>query len=77
MASGPTTANLTYVGLGSYGEGVLFGTATARSSIALSADGQTFGGEVVWDLADPKGYPLASYQGRFQATRIVAEAPAR
>ncbi|HEY7032855.1 MAG TPA: hypothetical protein VH482_16040 [Thermomicrobiales bacterium] len=77
MASGPTTANLTYVGLGSYGEGVLFGTATARSSITLSADGQTFGGEVVWDLADPKGYPLASYQGRFQATRIVAEAPVR
>jgi hypothetical protein len=74
-ATGPDTAVFTCVGLGSYGHGILFGTATARSSIALSADEQTFSGEVVWTIADPDGNPLATYPGSFQATRIVAEAP--
>jgi hypothetical protein len=75
MVTGPTTANLTFIGLGSYGDGALFGTVTARSSIALSADGQTFSGKIVWDLADPKGDPLTTYQGTLQAARIVAAAP--
>ncbi|HEX5505731.1 MAG TPA: hypothetical protein VFW96_24145, partial [Thermomicrobiales bacterium] len=75
-ATGPDTAVFTVVGLGSYGRGVLFGTATARAGITLGADGQTFDGEVVWTIADPAGNPLATYPGIFQATRIVAGAPA-
>lgn len=73
--TGADTAVFTFVGLGSYGQGILFGTATARSSITLGAGGQTFSGEVVWTITDPGGSPLATYPGRFQATRIVAEAP--
>jgi hypothetical protein len=74
-ATGPETANVTFVGLGSLGEGILFGTVTARAQIALGADGQTFRGEVVWTIADPSGQPHGSYSGSFQATRIVAEGP--
>jgi hypothetical protein len=76
LATGPDTAIVTVVGLGSHGEGVLFGTATARSSLTLGPDGKTFSGEVVWTVADPRGATLATYPGTFQATRIVAEAPA-
>ena len=74
QATGPDTATVTFVGLGSYGDGALFGTATARSSITLGADGQSFGGEVVWTVAGPDGNVLATYPGAFSATRIVAEA---
>lgn len=75
QATGPDTAIFSFVGLGGDGQGKLFGTATARSSITLGAGGQTFSGEVVWTIADPGGSPLATYPGRFQAMRIVAEAP--
>lgn len=74
-ATGPDTAVFTVVGLGSYGQGILFGTATARATITLGADGQTFSGEVVWTVADREGNPLATFPGTFQATRIVARAP--
>jgi hypothetical protein len=74
-ATGPRTAVFTLIGLGSYGQGILFGTATGRASITLGADDQTFSGEVVWTVADPAGNPLATFPGTFQATRIVAEAP--
>lgn len=73
-ATGPDTAVVTFVGLGSYGEGILFGTATARSAITLGDDGQSFSGDVVWTVADPAGDSLATYPGTFQATRINAEA---
>ena len=75
QATGPDTAVFTAVGLGSYGQGVLFGTATARARITLGADGHTFSGEVIWTVADPEGTLLATYPGTFQATRIVAEVP--
>jgi hypothetical protein len=71
----PDTAIVTFVGLGSYGHGALFGTATARSSITLGADGQSFSGDVVWTVAGPDGNVLATYPGAFNATRIVAEGP--
>ena len=74
-STGPETAVFTLVVLGSYGEGVFFGTATGHSAIKLGADGQTFSGDVVWTLADPAGQPLATFPGTFQATRIVAEGP--
>jgi hypothetical protein len=74
-ATGPDTAIVTFVGLGSYGDGALFGTATAKSSITLGADGQSFSGDVVWTVARPDGSVLATYPGRFRATRIVAEGP--
>lgn len=74
-ATGPDTAVFTLVGLGSYGHGILFGTATAHSSITLSADGQTFSGDVIWTIADPEGNELATFPGTFQATRIAAKGP--
>jgi hypothetical protein len=72
-ATGPDTVDITVVGLGSYAEGVLFGTATANATITLAADGQSFSADVVWTIADPDGNPLATFPGAFQATRIVAE----
>ena len=74
-ATGPNTVIVTFVGLGSYGHGALFGTATAKSSITLGADGQSFSGDVVWTVAGPDGSVLATYPGAFNATRIVAEGP--
>ena|GEM_PF-3006207 len=73
--TGPDTAVFTIVGLGSYGEGILLGTATGRSSITLGEDGQSFRGDVVWTIADPAGNALATFPGTFQATRIIAEGP--
>jgi hypothetical protein len=71
----PDAAVVTFIGLGSLGQGILFGTATAHASIRLGPDGQTFRGDVVWTVADPSGTLLATYPGTFQATRIVIEAP--
>jgi len=75
QATGPDTAIVTFVSLGSTGQGTLFGTVTARSNIRVGWDGQTFSGHVVWTIADRDGNPLATYPGTFQAKRIVAEAP--
>jgi hypothetical protein len=75
QATGPDTAVATFVGLASYGEGILFGTATARSSMTLGSDRQTFSGSVVWTIADPAGNVLATYPGAYRATRIIAEGP--
>jgi hypothetical protein len=74
-ATGPDTAVVTFVGLGSFARGILFGTATARASLSLDPDRRTFSGEVRWTVADPEGNVLATYPGTFQATRVVAEAP--
>lgn len=74
-AIGPNTAVVTFVGLGSYAEGILFGTVTANATIMLAPDGQTFDGDVVFTVADPTGTTLETFPGRFQATRIVAEIP--
>ena len=76
-ATGPDTVDFTVVGLGSYAEGILFGTATGHATIALAADGQSFSGDVVWTIADPAGNPLATFPGTFRATRIVAGSPRR
>jgi hypothetical protein len=73
--TGPDTAIVTFVSLGSTGQGTPFGTVTARSNIRVGWDGQTFSGHVVWTIADRDGNPLANCPGTFQATRIVAEAP--
>ena len=74
-STSPDTAIVTFVGLGSYGHGVLFGTVTARATITLAPDGQTFDGEVSFTIADPAGNPQATFPGMFKANRIVAEAP--
>jgi hypothetical protein len=74
QATGPDTAALTFVGLGSYGEGVLFGTVTANATIALAPDGQTFDGDVLFTIAERGGNTLGAFPGSFRATRITAEA---
>jgi hypothetical protein len=74
-AVGPVAAVFTIIGLGSYGQGSLFGTATGRGRVTLGGDGRTLGGEVVWTVADAEGNSLATFAGSFQATRIVAEGP--
>ncbi len=73
--TGPDTAVFSIIVLGSYGNGVFFGTATGHAAIRLGSDGQSFTGDVVWTVADPDGNALATFPGTFQATRIVAEAP--
>jgi hypothetical protein len=74
-ATGPTTANFTFVHLRASSEGQPLGTTTPRVSITLGADGDTFSGEFVTTLADPAGNVVATLTGTVQATRIVAEAP--
>ncbi len=73
--TGPDSAIVTFVGLGSYGHGVLFGTVTARATITLGPDGETFDGKGVFTIADPAGNLLATFPGTFNANRIVPEAP--
>ena len=74
-ATGSDTAIATFVGLGSDGQGNLFGTVTVRAACALGADGQTFDGEAVATIADPGGGALGTFTGTLRGTRIVAEAP--
>lgn len=74
-ATGPDTANVTFVHLRASADGQPLGTITPRLSVTLGADGQTFSGEFVTTLADPAGKTLATFMGTVQATRIVAEAP--
>jgi hypothetical protein len=76
-ATGPGTAVFSFVGLGCDGNGTFFGTVTIRSEITLAAGGETFSGEFAATIADPTGKTLAVIPGTIQATRIVAEAPAR
>jgi hypothetical protein len=74
--TGPDSAIVTFFGLGSLADGALFGTVAAQSSISLSEDGRSFGGEAILTIADPEGVEMAVYPGRFEATRIVIERPA-
>lgn len=74
-ATGPDTANVTFVHLRASAEGQPLGTLTVHRDITLGADGRTFDGEFVSTLADPAGNTLATFSGTVQATRIVAEAP--
>jgi hypothetical protein len=48
--TGPHTIIVTFVGLGSMGQGILFGSATARSSIRIARDGRIFSGNIVSGL---------------------------
>ncbi|MGH2534687.1 MAG: hypothetical protein ACRDJW_20705 [Thermomicrobiales bacterium] len=75
-ATGPETAIVTCIGLGSDGQGNLFAAVTYRASITLGSGGQTLGGEIVATIADPAGNTLATFPMTLQGTRIVAEAPA-
>src|SRR5688500_11690840 len=61
QATGPDAAILTFVGLGSEGQGSLFGTVTIRAGITLDVDGQAVSGEFVATLADPKGTAMATF----------------
>jgi hypothetical protein len=74
-ATGQDTIVLTYVGLGSLGQGSLFGTVTIRAGATLDAGGERFSGEFIATISDPDGPALATIPGTLQATRIVAEAP--
>jgi hypothetical protein len=76
-STGPGTAVSTFVGLGCDGSGAFFGTVTIRSKVTLDAGAETFGGEFTATIADPTGKTMAVIPGTIQATRIVAEAPAR
>ena len=76
QATGPDSAIITFVGLGSYGEGVLFGTVTANATITLAPDRQAFDGAVRFTIADHGGNTLGTFPGSFRATRITPEAPA-
>jgi hypothetical protein len=71
-ATGPETANATIVGLGSAGEGSLVAISTARFSIRLGADGQSFSGDANWSVTDPDGNHLATFPLTLRATRVVA-----
>jgi hypothetical protein len=75
-ATDPNAAVLTFVALGSVGQGKLFGTVTIRASITLGSDQETFSGQYAATIAGPDGATLATIPGTLQATRIVAEAPA-
>lgn len=75
-ATGADTANITIVHLRANAEGQFLGTLTARQSVTVSADGESFSGELVSTLADPTGAEIATFAATLQATRIVAEAPA-
>ena len=73
--TGPDAAILTFVGLGSDGQGKLFGTVTMRAGIMLGTAEQAFSGEFVATLTNPEGRAMATFPGTLQGTRIVAEAP--
>jgi hypothetical protein len=74
-ATGPESANLTYVHLRADADGQPLGPVTIRNTLTLAADGQTFTSEAVTTLADPEGNVLATFSSTGQGTRMVAEAP--
>ena len=73
IATGPDTANFTFVVLLANGQGSLVGTVTTRATITLGTDGQTFSGEGVVTVVAPGGNTVATLHNTIQATRIVAE----
>ena len=74
-ATGPDTATITFLVVTSDAEGNRLGTATARATLTLDADGQTFHGDVVRTLTDPEGNTLLSSPAMVEGTRIMAEPP--
>lgn len=72
-ATGPDTADLTFVVLGSDQQGNLFAVATFRVAITLNSGGQTLAGEFVVMLDDVSGNTMATFHGTVQGRRIVAE----
>jgi hypothetical protein len=74
-ATDADTAILTFVLLAADAEGNPFATRTARASLLLGTDGQSFSGEFDAIVADPAENVMATESGAIQATCIIAEAP--
>lgn len=74
-ATGPNTANGTFVHLLANDQGQPFGTITIRTTMTLATDGQTFTAESASVLAAPDGTELATFTSTGQGMRMVAEAP--
>jgi hypothetical protein len=74
-ATGPSTAAWTILGLGSDGQGQLFGVVTVRAEIGLGADGRSFTGTATATISDRHGVPMATFPVKLEAIRIAAEAP--
>jgi hypothetical protein len=75
-ASGPETAVLTSIGLGSLGDGTLLGVVTMRASLTLATDRQALVGEFVATIDDRDGTTVGTFPGTLEGRRILAEAPA-
>ena len=73
--TGADTARITFVLLTADAQGTPLGTATVRGHLTLSADAQSFRGEVVRTLTDPTGTTLMTGPAMVEGTRILAEAP--
>ncbi len=76
-ATGSDAAIFTFADLQADGQGNPDGTGIVRAAVTLEPDGQAFRGEYVRTFADSAGNVVATIPGTVQATRIVAEAPAR
>jgi hypothetical protein len=74
-ATGPDTANVTFIHLRASAEGQPLGTTTIRLAVTLGADGGTFDGDYAATVADPKGNVVTTFAGTVQGMRIAAEAP--
>lgn len=74
-ATGPDTAMLTFVVLGSDQQGNLFAVASFQVAITLNSGGQTFTGQFSVTLDDASGHTMTTFHGTVEGRRIVAEPP--
>jgi hypothetical protein len=71
--AGGTTADMTWVGMVSDGQGNLLAIATDSVHATLSADGNSWHGTYWATVADPQDQVLYEGDGAVQATRIVVQ----
>jgi hypothetical protein len=71
--TGPTTAEATWVGLVTDGQGNFLASVTDSVEVTLGADGNSWSGSYSATVADPDGNVLFVGGGTVQATRITVQ----
>jgi hypothetical protein len=75
--AGDRQATMRFVTLGADENGVAVGSHTVTADVTVTADGTSWSGHFVFEIAGPDGHPAGGVQGTVTATPIAAEPPRR
>jgi hypothetical protein len=72
VAAGPTSAEMSFVTLGTDETGASIGSHVVSATVEIDADGASWHGPFAIDVVDPHGVSIGSVSGSVVASRIPA-----